>query len=96
MDRQTQEKARRKSNGIDDFDRFVNGVIRTTSSTTRTPLFFFGWGLFGTCMGLSRLGNVLSVMMWAMEVYNLQLAHAWFVPDKIKWPPARHTHKKKI
>jgi hypothetical protein len=47
-------------------------------------------------MGLSRLGNVLSVMMWAMEVYNLQLAHAWFVSDKIKWPPARHTHKKKL
>lgn len=44
-------------------------------------------------MVLSRLGNVLSVMMWAMELYNLQLAHAWFVPDKIKWPPARHTHK---
>lgn len=44
MDRQTQEKVRRKSNGIDDFDRFVNGVIRTPSSTTRTPSFFSGGG----------------------------------------------------
>jgi hypothetical protein len=36
LDQQTQEKVLRKSNGFDNFDSFVNDVIRTPRSTTRT------------------------------------------------------------
>ena len=64
LDQQMQEKVHRKSNGFDNFDSFVNDVIRTPRSTTRTPFVCVCvWK-----MDLSRLGNVLSVMISAMAV----------------------------